>query len=335
MADHIGNTKENSNVETRNVLKQLKNIAEETGVTFLLVQHIGKADRETMQQRVLGSTGIVASCRASFCLFKEQGTERRIFAPMKNNLAVNPTSVIFTIDPSIKGGQVQIVDHSVEKSADDYAEEMRAASQQKRGRPNEELIKAKEWLLNFLRDGRKPVGQEKGTTPGTIYYEAMQAGHSSATIRRVKNELGIINKSENRVSYWSLPAPHNLTEQVAEDTKLVSGSKVPRITVADVKAILSDQNSLCPETPESVGQNADLDQEKLNPVIATKNGKTAKESPQAKSQQRPKKAQPKQPQPLQPKQAKPKSAPSKTAQKKTVKQKSANPKRNRKTGEVA
>jgi putative DNA primase/helicase len=63
MADYLGDTKENSNVEVRGVLKQLKSIADETGVVFLLIQHLGKGDRESIQQRVLGSTGIVASCQ--------------------------------------------------------------------------------------------------------------------------------------------------------------------------------------------------------------------------------------------------------------------------------
>jgi len=161
------------------VLKQLKAIAEETGVTFLLIQHIGKSVRETMQQRVLGSSGIVASCRASFCLFADKETGRRTFAPMKNNLAVNPTSVVFDINSHVKGGRVEIIDWMLDKTADDIAGEMREAYQQnKAGRKPKESTDAENWLYDFLSDGHKPVGNENNPALGSVRYERGTTYHS-------------------------------------------------------------------------------------------------------------------------------------------------------------
>lgn len=214
MADHVGDTKENSNCEVRSMLKGLKAIADETGASFLLIQHTGKADRENMQQRVLGSTGIVASCRASFCLFTDKDTGHRIFAPMKNNLAVEPTSVVFTIDKAVMGGQVQIIDWELRKNADDIAAEMReAAFQNRTGRKPKESSEAENWLREFLSGGRKPVGKENDPQPGTVRYESEKAGHGWRTIERAKKSLDVISKKEINVWFWSLSNLPNPTEQ--------------------------------------------------------------------------------------------------------------------------
>jgi len=217
MADYLGNAKENSNAGVRTVLSPLKNIAEETGAAFLLIQHTGKAARRSMsmQQRVLGTTGIVASCRASFCLFFDQKTGHRFFAPMKNNLTIDPTSVVFTINSQANSGQVQIIDCDLDKTADEIEEDMKE-SQQGRGRRPNKSTEVENWLRDFLKDGCKRVGSENDLVPGSICYEAKLAGHSWATVRRAKAAIGVTSSKELNVWFWSLPNLPDLTEQEAQ-----------------------------------------------------------------------------------------------------------------------
>ena len=283
MADYLGDTKENSNTEVRSVLKRLKAIADETGVTFLLIQHTGKADRGNMQQNVLGSTGIVASCRASYCLFTDKETGYRIFAPMKNNLAVDPTSVVFTIDASVKGGQVQIIDSELKKSADDIADEMRAAAyQNKSGRRPKESTEAENWLREFLSNGRKPAGSETDPAMGTVRYESEQAGHSWATIRRAKQSIGIPHKKEKGVTFWFLPNLSGLTLQPAQNIfsekqlaqngfSATNGMESQSIdSVGETNQLA--QNDIYIGNYEQVEQSAPFEPENLNNVLISKVG---------------------------------------------------------------
>ena len=302
MADYMGDTKENSNCEVRSVLKRLKAIAEETGVTFLLIQHTGKADRDNMQQRVLGSTGIVASCRASFCLFTDKETGNRIFAPMKNNLAVDPTSVVFTIDASVRGGQVQVIDWELRKSADDIADEMREAYQHGRGRKPKESSEAENWLHDFLSDGRKPVGNEDDPASGTVRCESEQAGHSWATIRRVQKSLGVTSKKDCGVYFWSLPNFPILSSEVAQNSfqeNQVVQNAIPATGGIESQIIANnDETSLLAQNAIYIGNFEQLEQQDdskqktrktLNSVLNSKSGNTDENGRhKVKAQRRPK-----------------------------------------------
>jgi hypothetical protein len=204
IADFLGETKENSNVEMRVVLRKLKRLAEKSDCSFLLIQHIGKADRDNVQQRVLGSTGIVASCRASFCLLYDKGRNQRVFAPMKNNLAVNPSSVVFSIANTPDGGVVEIIDADVDKDADAYANDLKREAQKKKGPSPSSLNFAIDWLKEFLSEGYKPVGSENDTEFGTIRQASQDEGLSWATIKRAKQALKIKPHQIDKTWYWCL-----------------------------------------------------------------------------------------------------------------------------------
>ncbi|MDR1385473.1 MAG: AAA family ATPase [Planctomycetaceae bacterium] len=207
IADYWGNVRENSNSEVRKVLKPLKQLAEKHEVAFLLIQHIGKsADRETMQQRVLGSTGIVAACRSAWNIFFDKKTKHRTFAPMKTNLCIEPKSVVFVIDSTVDGGQVQIIDAALNKSADEIYDELR---NENRGRNPKEIFEVEDWLREFLSDGRKPVKEIKNAADSKKF--------SWRTIRRASDNLGIAKTQEMKVYFWELPSFPELTHQVAQN----------------------------------------------------------------------------------------------------------------------
>jgi hypothetical protein len=265
----------------------------------LLIQHIGKTDRETMQQRVLGSTGIVASCRASFCLFADKETGHRTFAPMKNNLAVKPTSVVFDINSHVRGGRVEIIDWMLEKTADDIAGEMREAHQQnKAGRKPNESTGAENWLYDFLSNGRKPVGNKDNPTPGSVRYESKQEDHSWRSVERGKKSLDVVSKKDCGVWFWSLPNLPDLTEQDRQNTEqdrqdrqntndaYNSNDTQDHEFVSEIGE--GRQNVLCTGNSGGLGQNADFVPDNLNNVLNSNDDSLTHERQAVPLQPRPK-----------------------------------------------
>jgi RecA-family ATPase len=121
IANYWGNIQENSNAEVRSVLKPLQMLAEKTGVACIMIQHIGKGDKAHAQQKVLGSTGIVAVCRAVWGVY--QDTEDKslcLFAPVKINCGHNHTAVSYRIMPP--DGKVEIIDGNIENLTGDDIE---------------------------------------------------------------------------------------------------------------------------------------------------------------------------------------------------------------------
>ena len=65
------------------------------------------------------------------------------------------------------------------------------------GRPNEKEIKAKEFLLEILKDG------EMLSSDCEERLEA--AGFKKSTIKRQRRKAGVISKKKGFLWYWSLP----------------------------------------------------------------------------------------------------------------------------------
>ena len=164
----------------------------------MLIQHTGKGDKEHAQHRVLGSTGIVATCRAVWGVYVDPNDKsKRIFAPVKVNCGYNHTAISYKIAPP--DGVVEIAETSIENmTGDDIAYKQRQANE-KKGRPAAELIEAMEWLQDFLADGDKPQSE---------IMEAAQAdGLKERTIYRARGEIGIesIRGGRNGPRRWRLP----------------------------------------------------------------------------------------------------------------------------------
>jgi hypothetical protein len=150
ISNYWGAIKENSNAEVRSVLKPLQHLAEKTGVAFVLIQHTGKGDKEHAQQKVLGSTGIVAACRSVWGVYHNpDDSKQRLFVPVKTNCCVDPTAVSYCIAPP--DGTVQIIETGIAKTGDD----IESAKRGTQGRKPTELSEAETWLADYLAEGGK------------------------------------------------------------------------------------------------------------------------------------------------------------------------------------
>jgi len=185
VVDPISNyldTNENSNTAVRSVLKRLQRLADKTGVAFVLIQHTGKSSKAHAQQKVLGSTAIVAACRAVWGVFIDPDDRNiRLFAPVKMNLGHHHTAVSYRISSS---GKVEILDGSIlDLTADDIESAQQAARREARNQRPSKREECVTWLWEVLSDGEKPVNQ--------IYELGKALGYSERTVDRAKSELEI------------------------------------------------------------------------------------------------------------------------------------------------
>jgi hypothetical protein len=198
ISNYWGDKKENSNAEVRSILKPLQHLAEKTGVAFVMIQHIGKGDKDHAQQKVLGSTGIVAACRSVWGIFVDpDDNSKRIFAPLKVNCGFNHTAVSYRIAPP--DGTVEIDEKSIEGlTGDDIVRSQKQANAQKPGRPAKESNACVDFLTELLKDGDRPASE---------CLESLKAeGFGVSTFRTVKKILGIESVRNGKTMFWHLPS---------------------------------------------------------------------------------------------------------------------------------
>lgn len=254
IANHWGGAKENENAEVRAVLSPLNRLAERMQTAFLLIQHTGKGDKDYAQHRVLGSTGIVGQCRNVWGLYPSTEHGHRLFAPIKANLCIDPTAVDFTIDSTEAGGQVQIVNASLNVTGDDIEAIHREARFQShgRGRKSDRSDEAEEWLTEFLAEGWKPAGSVDDPAEGSVRFESKQAGFSWRTIERVAKRLNVAKRRDLSVWFWSLPGSESSQNSPAESDENSTPPKFDSPAQCNFGGVASScDESTCGATPPS------------------------------------------------------------------------------------
>ena len=205
ISNYWGDKKENSNAEVRSVLKPLQHLAEKTGVAFVLIQHVGKADKEHAQQKVLGSTGIVAACRSVWGVFIDpDDNTKRVFAPLKVNCGYNHTAVSYRIAPP--NGTVEIVDVSIENlTGDDIVRSQKQVS--KRGPKTDKVGDCADEIAERLKEGDAQASE---------MLDSLKAeGFGTSTIREAKKQLGVKSVGKGKNTLWHLPT--DSTDSVVEN----------------------------------------------------------------------------------------------------------------------
>ena len=237
-----GDKKENSNQEVREALQPLQQIAEKTGVTFLLVQHLAKGLKMTPAiDTVIGSTAITAYARTAWKIFRDKADANiRHIVHLKGNSCIKPKGISFTI---VENGKVEILDAELEKEADEFHQEeleSYGAIKPSGGRKADKRTEAEKWLEDFLTTP-KPVGVENDPEPGTVYYEGREAGHSAHTLRRAAEVLGV-KKTYNkdfRKYYWSLSLE---AEETLEEELPPQSSLEEVFAVEEKPSVISEQD---------------------------------------------------------------------------------------------
>jgi putative DNA primase/helicase len=168
----LGQTDSHSNAEVRGLLAPLAELAAKHRVAMVLISHLNKGGGPKSVYRVNGSLAFPAAARAAWLVAKDQlDADRRLFLPIKNNLARDNGGLAYRIDDS---GKIVWDAAAVTIRADDVL----AA-----GEKPSKCDTAEDWLAEYLRDGPKPVKE--------IDAEAEAAGINNRTLRRAREGLGI------------------------------------------------------------------------------------------------------------------------------------------------
>jgi hypothetical protein len=199
---YLGNT----SADAHSLLHGLTTIARERNVAVLIVSQLRKQDGAAVY-RAMGSMAFVAAARASWAICKDPfDHHKRLFLPVKNNLAPAIAGLAFTIQSQHGLPRIQWSPEPVTQSVDFAIAAARAA-----GRPNEERQRATKWLKERLE---KSEGKAYD-----IREEADLHGISYGTLRRAFRDLEGIAVRKGKFPlfdwYWRLPgrAAQNPTQE--------------------------------------------------------------------------------------------------------------------------
>ena len=200
---YLGGVDSYKNAEVRGVLAPLAAMAAEVEAAIVCVSHLNKAGGPEAMLRVMGSLGFVAAARAAYLVAKDPEDEtRRLFLPMKNNLAEDRGGLAFRVRGRDLGRGIET--SCVEWDADPVtmtADEALtpAADPEERS----EMEDAQGFLRELLGDGPVPSKQVRSDADG--------AGYSWATVRRAQKALGVGAARAGGIGskgswVWCLPA---------------------------------------------------------------------------------------------------------------------------------
>ena len=192
MSSYIGESCSMNNAnETRAEFNHLIAVAKDTGCAIVIIAHMNKMKDTNPLYRTNGSIDIAGAARSILAITRTPNKEapaERYMVQVKSNLAPTGSAILFEV--AEKG-----VDFISEMEM--TAEEAFQSLAPKMGRPNEKEIKAKEFLLEMLKDG------EMLSSDCEERLEA--AGFKKSTIKKAKKKAGVISRKQGFLWYWSLP----------------------------------------------------------------------------------------------------------------------------------
>ena len=199
------------NAAVRAVLEPVGEMADRLRLAIVSNTHFTKGGGIKAINRFIGSIAFVAAARTAFVVTNDaEDEDRRLFLPVKNNLAPRGKGLAFRLEQRLVGDAGKgIVASSVawesEPTTISADQALQAADEQAGGRSV--AAEAEQLLREILADGPVPAADVKR--------EALNAGLSWPTVRRAQARLGIqptrIAESGDGLGgrgrwYWSLPA---------------------------------------------------------------------------------------------------------------------------------
>ncbi len=186
--------------EVRPMMAQLESIAERHGCAVVGVMHLNKSAGGSALSRVGGSGAFVAAARGAYLVSKDQNDDlRRLFLPIKNNLAPDTAGLAFRVEgrelpDGIRTSLVVWESGTVDTTADEAI----AAPTPDQG-DRSAFKDAREFLSELLAKGTE-VSQKQ------IDADAKAAGHSRRTVNRAKADLGVKSIKQTDGSWaWRMP----------------------------------------------------------------------------------------------------------------------------------
>jgi hypothetical protein len=199
------------NADIRSVLEPVAHMAARHGVAVVGITHFSKGGGTSAINRFIGSIGFIAAARAAFVVTADPDSDdpaRRLFLPVKNNLAPLGDGLSFRIEQSILdngicASRIEWGSDTVTRTADEILQAAEAEDD------SPAKTEAEDFLRTVLADGPKSSKE--------IEADAKGAGVSWRTVRRAQKALGIKPKPQTVLRdkpgdgpplvrwYWHLP----------------------------------------------------------------------------------------------------------------------------------
>jgi hypothetical protein len=183
LGEKNGAINRNHGSEVRPLLDRLTAFAERHDLAVLAISHLNKSGGAKAITRIMGSLDFVAVARAVYLVTEEPGSARRLFLPVKNNLAPDRIGYAFDLEGKIVGEGVQT---SAVKWSDDAvtisSDEALAAAGKR----------ASSGAIDFLREVLSDGPMEQAE----IVRRGEEAGFSTKSLRTAREKLGVTSKRE-------------------------------------------------------------------------------------------------------------------------------------------
>jgi RecA-family ATPase len=188
--------KSNSDQDIRRALSPLALIAQETGVSIIIVRHLNNSGGVNALYRGGGSIGIIGMARIGLLLGRsKQQPHVRVLASVKNNISQPAPSLGFILE-SVTGSDVarmQYIGEVAETANDLLLGDVTSDEDQDEG------DEATEWLKNQLKDGPRESSQ--------ILKDARSKNLSERAVRRAKTKLKVKARPGAYQGAWTWELP--------------------------------------------------------------------------------------------------------------------------------
>jgi hypothetical protein len=174
----------------RQLLVQLKGLAERTGACILVIRHLSKSMSRSALLRGQGSIGITASARTALLAGRHPDDPMlRALAVVKTNLGALPLTLTYRVVGAAAGSRIEWAD-DCDLGADDL---LRPADQDSK-KPSRQR-EAEAFLKDLLKEGVCLPSED-------VLQRASECGVAVTTLSRAAKELGVQRFRKGKTWFW-------------------------------------------------------------------------------------------------------------------------------------
>lgn len=201
---YLGDTDSHNNADVRGVFAPLADLAARHKIAIIAVSHLNKGIGNNALYRTTGSLAFVAAARAAHLVTKDNDNpQRRLFLPIKNNLAKDSAGLAYSITEAENGAPLIVWETEPVVMTADEALVV----------PEEAIHTDTGWAAEFLRDlladGSLPAAEVKK--------QAREAGINEKPLRSARERLGIKPKKSAFSGGWEWSLPNHEDALKSED----------------------------------------------------------------------------------------------------------------------
>ena len=198
---YLGSIDSHNNAEVRGLLAPLSKIADEYGAALVMVSHLTKGQNAKALMKIMGSLAFVAAARAAYVVCRDpEDDTRRLFLPVKNNLAPDIEGLAFKVEEVTLPGGIVTSRIMWESDAVTTTADEALAPPREGGERAPKQREAVDWLRQQLASG--------GLLQSTIEARAQTAGLSMGTVRLARKKLKVRStKARGAGGAWSWALP--------------------------------------------------------------------------------------------------------------------------------